>query len=323
MILVDVQSTIPELMSVLASPSYPTISLRLARSFDLLGAFLIYLINSLNDEDTSEASPHLVIPPEYLLKLRTDFSEAFSLLTEYLRDRWDASVAGAQGLHKSAQEPGMAASTEPLPLTWDSPDLPSVKDPITLSGLRALSIWLSEDDGSALRKQAVGLLDMLLALYTLSQDTGNVDFRAPILNILSALFLDSKSAIREFLSQDGWKILASDLQKAPLSDGRALYTQDISNALLLVVESHEVSQSREAWIQVVSWASKFNVMSALDEPNGPTIEEVAGCYELATAIYNKAPGRLQEVYKSDMIKIQKFTDVISSESARPGSSQGK
>jgi Neurochondrin len=303
LILIDIRSTIPELMATLSASSYSSTAIRLAASYDIVGLFLYILLRNLGeDDDGSLGSPfEALIPPDLLLKLRSDLSETFSLTLEYMRDRWDASIAGTAGLHPSAQAPEPSAATGPLPLTWDNPSVPPTKDPIILAGLRATALWLREDDNEMLRKQALGVLDMLLALYKLSSECQEVDFRPAVLTALAGVLPSSDTAVDDFLEQGGWAVLANDLDRLLTNTSPNVHTQDLVRALLAVVESEAVTQSRESWMQLISSAAETTVLALRPDLNGlAALEDIISVYQLAIAIYLKAPRRLQRLFKPNM-----------------------
>jgi len=118
LLLIDLRSSFPSLLSKLNSSDYPSVSLRLAAALDIISSFIGFLLRSLDNELDSVS---FSMPPDLLLRLRKDIAETMSLTIEYLRDRWDASVAGASGLHPSARA-GTSATSEGtrLTLTWES-----------------------------------------------------------------------------------------------------------------------------------------------------------------------------------------------------------
>ena len=296
-------------MTTLTAPSYLNTALRLAASYDILSAFLLALIMSLGDDEADampEASLDSLVPLDQLDKLRSELSEAFSLTLEYFRDRWDASVAGSAGLHLSTQAPeDTSSSSGPLLLAWDNPTVSPAKDPIILAGLRAVALWLREDDNETLREQSVGILDMLLALYKLSAEDQSVDFRSPVLTALSGMLPSLDVAVQDFLDQDGWTILADDLSQILHCTSPAMRTQDLVRVLLAVVDSEAVTRSREAWLQLISSAANTSV-----PPAGKTVvasnalEDIVNVYQLAVAIYLKAPKRLQRLFRSEVEQLR-------------------
>jgi hypothetical protein len=298
-------------MESLTKPSYPSTALRLSAGYDVIVAFLHVLLQIVeDDEDIVETSNEPIMSPDLLLKLRGDLSETFSLTMEYLRDRWDSSRFGALGLHPDARAPQQSTSNTPLPLTWDNPSLSLSKDPITLAGLRAISIWLREDDNPTLHKQALGIMDIMLTLYTESNDSSEVDFRPPVLTALSALLQSSDTAVQDFLQGDGWSILSSDLLSTP-SDTTALKIpgeriQDIVRVLLAVVESDYVQSSKEAWMTVITTAVQcFRHNPAVlatppDSISTKTAHDILAIYQITTALVLKAPKKLQSKLNDDL-----------------------
>jgi hypothetical protein len=55
--------------------------------------------------------------------------------------------------------------------------------------VRALGLWLREDDNQSLRKEAVGIIDVLLSLYV---STASDDVRSPIIVALQGITTVSK-----------------------------------------------------------------------------------------------------------------------------------
>ncbi len=207
LLLIDIRSSFPTLLANLNSAEYPSISQRLAAAFDVISSFIGFLVRSLDDKGGSEIS----ISPDLLLKLRKDIAETMSLAIEYLRDRWDASIAGTSGLHPSART-GTAATSEGtrLTLTWESKKDSVNADPIILAGIRALAIWIREDENENLRNETAGLMDMLVELYKSSSE-GALDFRYPILLALEGIIV-TEEGLDAFLGQDGWQVVFEDLQ---------------------------------------------------------------------------------------------------------------
>jgi hypothetical protein len=309
-VLIDIRSTIPSLMSTLASPSYQTDSLRLAACYDVLAAFVMYLIRSMDeDEDITKTSAPSPMSPDLLLKLRRDLSETFSLTLEFYRDRWDAVISGASGLDPSARTDPKA----PAMLTWDNPLIAPEQDPIILSGLRALSLWIREDDNPQLNEQTMGIADMLATLYELSmKEETKTDFRHPILVLLEGILSNSDEAVQLLLDHNGWSILATDLEQCtrPLrrpqtSSTVSPSTRDLIRVLLAIVLSDAIPQTREVWMDVVKWAAEVDGGNLDIGHTGASVvlEVLAELYQLIDAIVSKAPHRLQRKYGSEISKI--------------------
>ncbi|RYP41470.1 hypothetical protein DL767_000975 [Monosporascus sp. MG133] len=225
LILVDIRATLPSLLEKLNDAEYPQTSQRLAAALDVLAAFIGHLIAWMeeldNPDDAAPPSekPTFNMPPDLVLKMSRSIGETISVTMEYLRDRWDASVAGAAGLHPEARVGAAHTSTgSHKTLAWDSKDGDAADDPFTLSALRAIALWLRDDDGDVLRKEAAGLMDMLMELYqrssaappSASSPRNRQDYRLPILAALEGILRTSKG-VEAFDSHGGWRVLSKDL----------------------------------------------------------------------------------------------------------------
>src|SRR5277367_6214790 len=161
LILIDLRSSFPSLLSKLNTPEYAAISGRLSSALDVVLFFIGFLIRSLVDE-TNSNPVNIGMSPDLILKVRRSIAETMSLTVEYLRDRWDASIAGAAGLHPSARH-GTAATSggTRLALTWDSINESVTNDTLIHAIIRTLATYLHEDENENLRKESAGLMDML------------------------------------------------------------------------------------------------------------------------------------------------------------------
>lgn len=320
LLLVDIRASIPSLLSSIADPSYPTIALRLAMSYELVGAFTMILLQSLgeDDEDNQNVSDDTAVrlDPDSILTLQTDLTETFSLTLEFLRDRWDASVAGAAGLHPDSRISDGRQPNTRLQLSWDNPTLSPLKDPIVISALRVLALWLCEDANSHLHKQAVGLMDMLLSLYSAStHEMGSNDFRHAILTLLTGLFTHdaSEAAVQDFLAQGGWDTLAADLAKSLPPRTMEPHVEEIVRVLEMVVTSDTVYQTKEAWLQIIKAGASIEVEGKGDTP---VLNCVLATWQLAASLFEKAPKRLRERYTSDIGKVRGKAIELRSQTAR-------
>ena len=274
LLLIDIRSSIPSLLETLNSPSYPQTSNRLAASYDLTSAFISFLIQSLDSESSS-----LPFSPSLLLNLRTSISQSLSLTIEYLRDRYDASIAGAPGLHPSARTRVDPSSTSgPLSITWDSATGGMETDPLTLAQVRTLALWLREDDGETLKKEAAGITDLFLALYTSTtlkndDENKNLDFKSPVLIALEGL-MTTTEALESFLGNSGFETLLADLQTIlspetfPRNRDSSAIALSIVRVLQLVVTAEEVGPAKEEWIGIVQLVSGFKLLDDNDNDGG-------------------------------------------------------
>jgi hypothetical protein len=291
LVLVDIRSTLPTLLEQLNSPQYPEISQRLASAFNVVSNFIGYLVRSMDADDLQNLP--WAISPDLLLKLRKAISETMSLTIEYLRDRWDASVAGAMGLHPEARVGAANTSSgSHLTLAWDSKKDNAAEDSLILAAIRALAIWLREDDNDLLRKEAAGLSDMLIDLYQ-NGGRGKLDFRRPILVAFEGVIVEKKG-MEAFLANAGWQTLADDLvyivqaSSTVSNEDDAMRGIEIVRLLLQVVET-ERAGPEEAWMDVVTKVAGCYIP---DAKQPPPVEEcqVAALQLVTTLLANAHPG---------------------------------
>ncbi|KAM7223908.1 Neurochondrin domain containing protein [Rhypophila decipiens] len=289
LLLVDLRASLPSLLEKLNSPEYKPVSTRLSSVYTILSNFIGYLLTAADAPDESLFTN--LITPDLLLKLRKSISETMSLTIEYLRDRYDASVAGAQGLHPDSRPGVVHTSTgSHLPLTWDSKGDNITEDPLIELAIMALAIWLREDDGEVLRLEATGLMDMFVELYRNSSTPPNpsnpgnlskqLDFRRPILaalegTILTSINSDNPTGVESFLENQGWQVLSSDLltilnstssylshqtstAQTQQAVGAASRGLEIIRILLPLAESEE-SAPQEEWLDLVTKISSIYI----------------------------------------------------------------
>ena len=310
-------------METLASPQYPPTALRLAATYDVVGSFISSLVRLPDPYDDNKATPaqHVLdIPPDLLLRLRKNLAETMSLTIEFLRDRWDAAVSGAAGLHPSAlptprHNPG--GPSAPRALTWESPTVALDADPIVVAGSRALALWLHEDENAQLRTEAAGITDVLLALYSLDVDVPGIqgtDYRTHVLLALEGLTA-TPAGVESFLAQDGWAKLADDLQSCMQNvsgSQKGAYPYrvlSIIRVLLAVVESEETAQTKDEWLKFISFLARMKAPPVAPSSMGLSHEELdpvevfAAAGQLAVASILKAPRKQQRLFKADCDRI--------------------
>ncbi|KAI1143926.1 DUF1941-domain-containing protein [Hypoxylon sp. FL0543] len=307
LILVDLRATLPSLLEKLNDPEYPRISQRLTSALDILTAFIGQLIGWMEELDNPKPEAHstirwLQMPPDLVIKLSSSIAETLAVTMEYLRDRWDASVAGAQGLHPEARTAN--AHTDfgsRKTLAWDAKDESAATDAFILSAIRAIALWVRDDDGDALRKQAAGLMDMFMELYqgssSASSQPNGLDYRLPILAALEGVLRTSKG-IQAFNSYNGWNILSADMLRileassttAPLHEADIIRGTRIALVLQIVAESEGVPP--EDWMGVVTAVAAYDVpMAERDVDDGVLLDFQADILQLAkTLLTNANPG---------------------------------
>ncbi|KAM5345492.1 hypothetical protein ACJ41O_011354 [Fusarium nematophilum] len=273
LLLIDIRSSAPTLLEQLNQPEYPKVSRRLASAFDVIAIFIGYLVQCLEDESLDT----FIMTPDNLLKLRKGLSETMSVTIEYLRDRWDASVAGAMGLHPDAR----AGTTETVTgtyrsLTWDSMKDNAEEDMFILSAVRALALWLREDDNDSLRKETTGLMDMFMDLYK-SSSLEKLDFRSPVLVALEGVTTLTKGR-DALLANNGWQILTRDLNSILQHDSKPCRDEDASRAtnivrILLPIVEQETGGIPESWMDLITAVAAWDVPGADQTPLSFAVQE--------------------------------------------------
>lgn len=298
LVMVDLRASFPSLLAQLNSPDYESTSLRLASAFDIVSAFVGFLLRSLDDDDLEGPLASLIMAPDLLLKLRKTVSETMSLAIEYLRDRWDASVTGAMGLHPEARVGAAKTSTgSHYTLAWDGKTDNAHQDPLILAAVRALAIWLREDDNDSLRKEAAALSDMFMDLYK-SSASGRLDFRRPVLVALEGVVTIAKG-IKSLLENEAWETLVQDMlsilqaSSSTNDETEAARGIEIIRVLLPIVES-ERPGSRETWMAVITTVAAWDVPEAKQPPVVSEFE--VAVLQLATALLSNTHPTMQRRY---------------------------
>ena len=307
-LLIDIRATIPSLQEKLHSTEYPDISGRIARAYDVISAFIGFLVQSLgamdnNDEDDGpgpDSAFSAPLPIDLLMKLRTSISEVMSLTIEHLRDRYDSSTAGAAGLHPSARTPNQGSS-KLLPIAWDTSN-GMFKDPLTLSQLRALSLWLGDEENDALRREAAGIMDLLLALY---RDTSAQDFRYPVLLALEGL-METPDGIESFIREEGWVLLATDLKDILLVPSEHARGIEIIRILLAVVEADVTGSAREDWMPIVELARQ----AVVHAPDTTNLELGVAICQLAVELMVRAPRGIRNQRRDAVVELRRYAAVL-------------
>ena len=306
-LLIDIRSTIPSLQEKLHSAEYPDISERIARAYDIVSAFIGFLLQSLeamdSDDDDDEGSGSAFsapMPVDFLMKLRANISEVISLTIEHLRDRYDSSTAGAAGLHPSARTPS-AGSTKILPIAWETSSGIS-KDPLTLSQLRSLSLWLRNEENDALRREASGIMDVLLALYRNASDHG---FRYPVLLSLEGI-IETPEGVEAFLREEGWAVLADDLGDLLGIPSEHVRGIEIVRVLLAAVEADVTGPAKEEWMSIVELARE----TVVHAPDTADLELGVAICQLAVELMVRAPRGVKSRRRDVVAELREYVEAL-------------
>ncbi|RKF73691.1 putative duf1941 family protein [Golovinomyces cichoracearum] len=299
LLLIDLRSSLPTLLSKLNSPDYHKASQRLSAAFDVVSSFIGFLVRSIDEPFQCTLS----LTPELLLKLRKNVAETMSLTIEYMRDRWDASVAGAPGLHPSARSgtPG-----ERLGITWGSMKEDVSIDPVIFAGIRTLAIWIREDENQNLRLESAGLMDMWIDLYRSNKRAQeDFDYRFSIASALEGIMC-SYDGVESFLSHNGWGVLVHDLEniirnlsKLQISEMEFLSREanrgiQIVKNLLLILDHPNTGTVEEAWMSVVKITAGTKIESELTIPI--VIEFHIATIQLSLGLLTKAADGMTKRY---------------------------
>ena len=306
-LLIDIRSTIPSLQEKLHSAEYSDISERIARAYDIVSAFIGFLLQSLeamdsdgDDDEVSGSAFSAPMPVDFLMKLRANISEVISLTIEHLRDRYDSSMAGAAGLHPSARTPS-AGSTKILPIAWDTSSGISI-DPLTLSQLRALSLWLRNEENDAIRREASGIMDVLLALYCNASDH---DFRYPVLLSLEGI-IETPEGVEAFLREEGWAVLADDLGNVLGIPSEHVRGIEIVRILLAVVEADVTGPAKEEWMSIVELARE----TVVHAPDTADLELGVAVCQLAVELMVRAPRGVKSRRRDVVAELREYVEAL-------------
>ena len=310
-------------MEQLSSPSYPTISQRLSSDFDIIAAFIGYLV-------LLDSLEQVELDPETLLTLRKEIGETFSLTIEFLRDRWDAEFAGAAGYEMEiSDEPPRDGRT--LNLTWQAKDVEggAPRDPLVISAVRSLSLWLREDE--SLRKEAGGIMDLFLGLWKISiedhtrgeksqleQQQLTIDYRLWLVGALEGTITE-KNGREAFQSQGGWDLLWNDIKRTYTNTNPSTSHMDTDEAVRLAVEEirvlvefiressfMEISFLDNKFLEVARVARVSNVPEEAAPLGGitPWVTLDIAVLQLAAACLKKIPrdSRVQRVSEAEKVR---------------------
>lgn len=311
LLLVDIRATIPSLLGMRTTSTFPDTSQRLAASYDIIVGFIGYLLKSLDvDVPDSETKTDSTLPPDLLLQLRADIAEAMSSTIEYIRDRYDAAVgvapASQASIEASPQSPQPANELINLPL--DSFDTTSADFHLVAAQVRALGLWLREDENAKLRTEAANIIDVLLSLY--ASITTN-DIRSPIVIALQGI-LSVPEGVEAFLEKGGWKVLfddlASTLRPSTAAGEHLIRAIEIVRVLLAVVESESSSHFRNEWLEVIP----VSLVGDMSEQVTPIeLELRIGTWQLAVEVLSRAPMAVRRKYVKEARRMIELASGVS------------
>ncbi|KAL8939120.1 MAG: hypothetical protein Q9216_003533 [Gyalolechia sp. 2 TL-2023] len=191
----DIQTWIPSLAGKPDSPECDRNSTRLADSYDILTAFMGFLVQ-MEDIRHDSDSDLQVFPndPNLLCLVEEGLSSTCSLTIKHLCKSYDTATAGTSLIEGSTGVP-VSSNTDLFHIR---------ENRLILAQLRMLALWLREDRGEKIHEEAADMMVLLLGLYYPQDET-----RWPILAVLEQLILN-ESNIDSLLHNNGWETLVND-----------------------------------------------------------------------------------------------------------------
>ncbi|KAL8774262.1 MAG: hypothetical protein Q9209_001013 [Squamulea sp. 1 TL-2023] len=129
---------------------------------------------------------------------------------EYLRNQFEMSKIIKM---ISPAGPGISSATDRFESAHNDDNAPNMaKNPLVIQQLKMLSLWLQENDGEVLRKEAATtMINVIFDMYGMAED-----LRSPLLIILEQCRY-TPGGIDDIRDRDGWNSLVSDLESIALS----------------------------------------------------------------------------------------------------------
>ncbi|KAI8626833.1 DUF1941-domain-containing protein [Xylariaceae sp. FL1651] len=292
MLQVDIQSTIHILIPKLNTAEYLSISHRISAALDIMTSFVGFLIAAADDSSAWQS-----LSPDRILKLHEDLVRTVGDVIEYLRDRWDAFLAGSRGIE-----------------LVQALEMSVFEDPITPAAIRLIATWLRDDDGETLRLQAAGLVDMFAELYKMNMTSTDIaELRLPILAALEGI-LQTSNGHKAFESSGFWsRCLFPDLRVILASYYADLTIVDYVRGSAILHTFHAVMEYKES---PHSNAVSMDLVQAIANLALPPIKGVANdlyraslgfqtdAIELAITLSGNLPSDVQSSYqvKNQQIK---------------------
>ena len=311
----DIISTIPYLQGDLNSDDYAKTSTRLARGYDVVSAFVAYLIKGLDTD--GDGGKSFLMPMDLLLKAQEKLTDMMYETIEDLRERYNCAASNATsavGPHISAL-PSNGDSSTCLPLTAKNPIDAMLQHDLTLSQIRALSLWLGNEDNEGLRKAAVGIMDVLQAMYHNSDNETSEypTLRGPVLEALSGVIQTDEGVIA-FLKQDWWDSLSTELEELLLSvSASEAQAIAIANILMNVIESEATRTTRKEWLPRILTINDRLLHSAR-LPHMWNIAVIT-C-DLIICLFRKATLSTKEAYRPETVKLfKRMSDLLENDSS--------
>jgi hypothetical protein len=293
----DIRYSMPSLRN---TAEYTMISARLAKSYDIIAAFLRFLMPSFVTPETDESEPEAPrlpskpLPPEQEVDLKDKLTATMALAVKHLRERYVSRTAigipsdvSVPDLSRSSSGDSLLGPTTPHSTAWlGTPSL--YEDPLTLSLVRALAIWLKVSTDELLRTKAAGIMEVLIALY----ENKTQDFRGPVCFAVLGI-LDTMEGIQAFIGP-GWPVLYEDLKKIVTGPDRENYGhgEAIIEVLRTAVEGLRMGDVEDDWLSILDVARDALTKATLE----PDFQLATRVSTLAAELVEKAGVRMRIIY---------------------------
>lgn len=323
LLLVDIRASMPVLLEQLNSPTYPALSNRLSSAYDTISHFISHLVHTLDSPSSSQES--LTLSSKNLLTLRKSLSETMSDTIVYLRDRYDSAVAGAMGLDPSARSGPAYNTVEVMTVAWDSSTDPIESDRFVLSAVRALALWLREDEGDVLRREASAVMDLFTDLYRSSmRPEKSLDFREAIIVALEGI-CETDEGRDALLNHEGWKLLTTDLlsilkgtatTNSEMDAGRGI---EIIRILLVLIEN-EQPYAKDEWTDLITGVAAWSVPDAQQTP--AVVEFEVAALQLVSGLLEHSHPTVRRRFEHSIGDIIRLAKELREEKVQPVQDEG-
>ena len=176
------------------SKEYPQETVRLRSYYELLCCFIGYLVGR-ESAETPQNPVKPLLPPDLLLDLRKLISELMQVSILTIRTRF-----GSPGTPIKLQDPVQEAKLE---YPWN------VVHEVTCGQLRTLSLWLRDDDGDKVRKEAASIMDVLLQIISQGK---SLDISNAVIMCLEGI-CQTSAGTKAFQEYGGWQIVTEELDR--------------------------------------------------------------------------------------------------------------
>lgn len=236
--------------------------------------FVQFLVASLSAEDEEETGGYpLPLNGNQLLQVRSSFQDVFSQLLEYIRDR----------LVKTPEDTTLA------------------QDPIIISSVKALCLWLREDDSPVMRKEAAGALDAFL-LFWESSTNETTDFRPWLIGALPTIIIEGgKSPKESWRELHGWTKLYSTLLEIYKTA-----SESDQDSILLGIEIARFLSGTAALEPATAMGEKFIEIASLLKFSDPELRRQLDAWwaVLANSCLQVAPGGVRRGSVAERTRLQ-------------------